>query len=135
MAALLGDDMRAQLFRQEVTARLSDGTGEFSAQRMLEVRAGACWCWPLVATSGCGVQAHTAAAFVVSLPWPALWPPLLHTLRAPACQPPLALWLPFNCSPQELPEQLGIDAKKAKRVVDELVKGRKQTTLVQVGGG
>lgn len=36
--------------------------------------------------------------------------------------------------PQELPEQLNIDAGKARKVVDELVKGRKHNTLVQVRG-
>ncbi|EFN52285.1 hypothetical protein CHLNCDRAFT_139027 [Chlorella variabilis] len=35
VASLLGEDARAQLYRTEVVERLSDGTGDFSAERML----------------------------------------------------------------------------------------------------
>ncbi|KAL4434488.1 hypothetical protein ABPG75_000929 [Micractinium tetrahymenae] len=36
VASILGEDARQQLYRQEVMDRLSDGTGSFSSERMLE---------------------------------------------------------------------------------------------------
>lgn len=40
VGSLLGESERQQLYRTEVVARLTDGTGDFSAQRMLEARRG-----------------------------------------------------------------------------------------------
>lgn len=67
VGSVLNEDMRQQLYRQEVVARLTDGSGNLDSERLLT----------------------------------------------------------------QLPADLELDAKKARRVVDELTKDRKRTTLVQ----
>lgn len=68
VASLTSADLRLQLYRQEAIARLTDGTGEFATDRIVE----------------------------------------------------------------ELPAALGIEVGKARKLVQELARDRRRTTLVQV---
>lgn len=129
VASLLGDDVRQQLYRAEVVERLSDGTGNFSAERMLQVG------WPCCAVHAVlGMVRSMQRAVRIRMrgqralaSMPVRLPTLLLLLTCRrACHPICPV------CPQELPEQLGLDASKAQKVVTELAKDKKHTTLVQV---
>ena len=130
MASLLGEDVRQQLYRAEASG------GSAAACSSVHTRS----LWLALARVGACGRASPVLWRSVPRRAPAAPRSLsAHPTPPPPRPPQVTARLTDGTGDfsrermlQELPEQLGLDGGKAEKVVVELAKDKKHTTLVQV---